>query len=158
MSEITIIEADLENSEHQEAVIECITAYAREVSKNVYAISEISDRLIGGLQSHPTTLIFLAYQGGQAIGIAVCYQGFSTFAARPLLNLHDLWVHPDVRRKGIGRQLLECFEAAARARNCAKLTLEVLKNNPARRLYQRFGFNADTDNPEQTNFFWEKKL
>ncbi len=50
--------------------------------------------LIPGLQEHPTTVIFLAYQGGKAIGVAVCFLGFSTFDAKPLLNIHDLAVLP----------------------------------------------------------------
>ena len=158
MPEITIIEADLQNPKHQEAVIECIIAFAQETPNYPYAISELPERLIDGLQRHPMTLILLAYRGEQAVGIAVCYQGFSTFAARPLLNLHDLWVHPDVRRQGIGSRLLERFEAAARTRGCAVLTLEVLQDNPARCLYERFGFNADPHDDQETTFFWKKKL
>ena len=41
-----------------------------------------------------TTLILLADQAADAIGIAVFFRGFSTFAARPLMNIHDLHVAP----------------------------------------------------------------
>jgi ribosomal protein S18 acetylase RimI-like enzyme len=67
--------------------------------------------------------------------------GFSTFEARPLVNVHDLAVLPEHRGRGVGRALLAGVEQRARARGCCKLTLEVLDTNEtARRLYARFGF------------------
>ena len=74
-------------------------------------------------------------------GIAVCFFGFSTFRARPLLNVHDLAVMPKYRRQGVGSALLrECENRALRA-GCCKLTLEVQDDNlRARALYERFGF------------------
>lgn len=37
---------------------------------------------------------FLAYRGTGPIGPAPCFRGFPTFAARPLVNIHDLFVAP----------------------------------------------------------------
>ncbi|HEU4533517.1 MAG TPA: GNAT family N-acetyltransferase, partial [Polyangiaceae bacterium] len=88
-----------------------------------------------------TTLIFLAYLEGRAVGVAVCFRGFSTFAARPLVNVHDLAVVPECRGRGVGRLLLQAVERKARALGCCKLTLEVLENNQrARNLYASLGF------------------
>ncbi len=86
---------------------------------------EVRNRLIPGLQAHPTTLIFLAYRGDEAVGIAVCFRGFSTFVAKPLLNIHDLAVNPDCRGQGIGHLLLDQVEHRAHELGCCKLTLEV---------------------------------
>jgi ribosomal protein S18 acetylase RimI-like enzyme len=73
--------------------------------------------------------------------LAVCFFGFSTFQARPLLNIHDLAVVPEYRGRGVGRALLEAAEARAAERGCCKLTLEVQDANPrARQLYERYGF------------------
>jgi len=67
--------------------------------------------------------------------------GFSTFQARPLLNIHDLAVVPDWRGQGIGRALLEAVEVEAIQRGCCKITLEVQDaNRQARGLYERYGF------------------
>lgn len=142
MLPVDIVEADLGRSEHQRAIVELIDAYASDPMGNGKPLSvDVRQTLIPGLQQHPTTLIFLAYQGGHAVGIAVCFQGFSTFAARPLINIHDLAVLPDLRGQGIGRQLLEAVECKARARGCCKLTLETQENNRrARRIYQAAGF------------------
>ena len=67
--------------------------------------------------------------------------GFSTFKARPLVNVHDLAVLPEHRGRGVGRALLAAVERKARALGCARVTLEVQENNGrARRVYERAGF------------------
>ena len=70
-----------------------------------------------------------------------CLEGFSTFACKPLVNLHDLAVIPAYRGQGVGARLLESVEAIARARGSCKLTLEVLSGNgTALGVYARSGF------------------
>ncbi|MEO8466498.1 MAG: GNAT family N-acetyltransferase [Gammaproteobacteria bacterium] len=89
--------------------------------------------------------MLLAFVDDAAIGIAVCFVGFSTFRARPLLNVHDLAVLPQYRGKGAGRALLQAAEDHARHNGCCRLTLEVLESNSAARvLYRRFGFGDST--------------
>ena len=142
MYSVEIVEADLTREEHQEAVIELIDAYAMDPMGNGEPLApEVRNALIPGLQQHPTTIIFLAFLGGNAAGIAVCFRGFSTFNARPLINIHDFAVHPDSQNQGVGRVLLDEVEARARLRGCCKMTLEVHDSNDgAKRLYRRFGF------------------
>ena len=97
--------------------------------------------LVPELQKHPTTVIFLAFEGGSAIGIANCFIGFSTFAARPLINVSDLAVLPGHREKGTGRRLLAAVERKARSIRCCKMTIEVQENNHrARHVYESVGF------------------
>ena len=75
------------------------------------------------------------------MGIAVCFREIPTFAARPLINIHDLAVVPSHRSNGIGRQLLDAVEAKARGLDCCKVTLEVLENNDrARQAYEAAEF------------------
>jgi len=83
----------------------------------------------------------LAWLDGQAVGLIDCFAGFSTFAARPLLNVHDIVVRQDMRGQGIGQALLAWAEERARQLGCCKLTLEVLSNNTrAMASYQQAGF------------------
>ncbi|MBS1144012.1 MAG: family N-acetyltransferase [Proteobacteria bacterium] len=83
----------------------------------------------------------LAWLDGEAVGQINCFAGFSTFAARPLLNVHDIVVHASVRGQGIGQALLAWAEARARELGCCKLTLEVLSNNTrAMASYQQAGY------------------
>ena len=142
MGAAEIVEADLTRVEHQRAIVELIDAYARDPMGDGKPLSaDVRCALIPGLHAHPTTLIFLAYEGGEPVGIAVCFRGFSTFAARPLINIHDFAVLPTHRGQGIGRRLLEAVERKAREMGCCRLTLEVQENNHgARRVYAAAGF------------------
>src|SRR5262249_14428035 len=141
-AEVTIVEARLSRDRDARDVRAMTAAYAMDPMGNGGALAEdVLDRLIPGLQQCPGTLIFLAYLDERAVGIATCFAGFSTFQARPLINIHDLAVIPDVRGHGIGRRLLAVVEARARELGCCKLTLEVQENNRgARRLYVQAGF------------------
>ena len=139
---VRIVEADLSLAEHQEAVLAMVDAYSRDAMGNGKPLDQdVRTRLIPGLRRHPTTLIFLAFDGVQSIGAAVCFIGFSSFAAKPIINIHDFVVLPTSRGKGIGRRLLEAVEAKARELGCCKLTLEVMdKNHQAIRMYLAAGF------------------
>jgi ribosomal protein S18 acetylase RimI-like enzyme len=139
---ISIVEADLSRPEHQEALLAMTDAYSRDPFGDGKPLDPgARDRLIPGLRRHPTTLVMLAFDGTRPVGAATCFIGFSTFAAMPLINIHDLVVLPDCRKRGVGRGLLEAIEAKARELGCCKLTLEVLDRNPvALGAYRSFGF------------------
>ncbi|GMI50278.1 hypothetical protein ScalyP_jg2000 [Parmales sp. scaly parma] len=51
-----------------------------------------------------------------------------------------LAVLPAARGKGVGTKLLQWAEERARERKCDRMTLGVINGNPAKRLYERFGF------------------
>ena len=150
MSTIEIFEADLQRVEHQRAVVELVDAYAQDPMGDGKPLAdEVKQSLIPALQKHPTTLILLAYQQEKPVGLAVCFLGFSTFAARQLINIHDLAVLPDYRGQGIGRRLLEAVEAKAQELGCCKLTLEVdERNRRALQLYRAIGFDASNRIPQ----------
>jgi GNAT superfamily N-acetyltransferase len=139
---IRIVEANLSLRADQEAVLAMVDAYSRDAMGDGKPLDpDVRAQLIPGLRRHPTTLIFLAFDGDQPIGVAVCFIGFSTFAAKPLINIHDFVVLPTSRGKGIGRHLLEAIETKAKELGCCKLTLEVMdKNHQAVRMYQAAGF------------------
>ena len=139
---LTIVEADLANSNHQREVVAMTQAYAEDVMGDGRPLSaDVVARLVPALRQHPTTIILLAYLGDRAVGIATCFLGFSTFNARPLINIHDLAVIPEYRGRGFGQALLAAVEHQARDRGCCKVTLEVLEQNTrARRVYESAGF------------------
>ncbi len=150
MESIEIVEADLSQAEHQHAIVELLDAYARDPMGNGAPLApDVRRALIPGLRQHPTTIVFLAYGAAQPIGLAICFRGFSTFVARPLINIHDLAVLPGHRGQGVGRRLLDAIAARARQLRCCKLTLEVQENNVrARRLYEAAGFAQAVYQPE----------
>ncbi|MBT0570839.1 N-acetyltransferase [Curvibacter sp. CHRR-16] len=75
------------------------------------------------------------------VGLVNCLEGFSTFACKPLVNVHDVGVLADWRGMGVAHHMLDLVEAIAQDRGACKLTLEVLSGNSgAVRAYERFGF------------------
>lgn len=158
---IHIIQADFDNPRHQTDLVAMLDAYARDPMGGGKAMAEdVKARLIPGLLAHSGAFTFLAYRGdpegdGEAVGIVNCFMGFSTFAARPLINIHDLAVASSARRMGVGRLLLDAVKAKAEALGCCVVTLEVRDDNPAaRELYTRYGFN-DGGIPHR---FWKLKV
>ena len=140
----TIREADLTDPADARGLVEVLDSYAADAMGGRQPLAaDIRERIVPGLRDHPTTLVLLAIVDGRIVGIAVCFFGFSTFRARPLLNIHDLAVLPEFRGQGIGGLLLSEVEKRARQRGCCKLTLEVRTDNQrARGLYERLGFEA----------------
>jgi ribosomal protein S18 acetylase RimI-like enzyme len=159
MSQVRVVRADLDDAQHRAAVLGMTRAYAQDPMGNGHDLPEDVQRaLIDGLRAHPTTLIFLALDRDAVLGIATCFVGFSTFAARPLINIHDLHVAKDHRRRGIARVLLHAVEAEAQRRGCCKLTLEVQENNrAARALYARCGFADGQYEPEAGTVLFRQK-
>src|SRR6187431_2594424 len=144
-SRITIVEADLSRLDHQEATVHLLNAYAMDPMGDGKPLSETARReVIPGLRQHPTTLVFLAYRDTKPVGLAICFRGFSTFAARPLVNISDYFVFPEHRGAGIGHRLLAAIEQRAREIGCCRLTLEVQENNHrAHAVYAAAGFFRD---------------
>jgi len=139
---VTIRRADLDRPEDERAIVAMTAAYARDpFGGDAPLDAAVLEGLVPALRLHPTTLVWLAWRGERAIGIATCFLGFSTFAARPVINIHDLCVVEGERGRGIATALLRAVESSARERGCAKVTLEVQEHNArARRLYEAFGF------------------
>jgi len=116
-------------------------------------------RLVPSLRAHPAARVFLAWSGARAVGVAVCFLAFSTFRARPVLNVHDLAVAAAWRGRGIGRALLEHVRVEAERSGCCRLTLEVREDNVrARRLYARLGFAQAEGAPGVAMQRWQREL
>lgn len=144
---LRIRRADLDNAQDAADVLRLTDHYAQHPMGGSKPLpADVAGRLIDALRAHPTTMIFLAYLDGKAVGIATCFLGFSTFAAKPLVNVHDLAVHRDFQSRGIGRRLLQHVIEQAREQGCASVTLEVKKDNTTGRgLYASLGFKTVTD-------------
>lgn len=141
-SPLAIYPTDLTSPQHALAFIDLLEHYARDPMGGGEGLADYArTHLVEQLKNLPTFHGALAFLGKKPVGLINCFTGFSTFAAKPLLNIHDLVVHADVRGQGIGQALLQWAEMQARQLGCCKLTLEILANNrPAMRSYERAGF------------------
>ena len=131
------------------ALIALLDAYAQDPKGGSTPLSaDVRARLCDDLAAHPLAASFIAWLGDQPVGLINTFEGYSTFKARPLLNVHDIAVLPAHRAQGVGQALLAACEAHAREQGCCKLTLEVLScNQRAMRSYERFGFAPYTLDP-----------
>jgi GNAT superfamily N-acetyltransferase len=142
-SQYKIIRVDLNNQDHAYAIAVCIKEYMRDPMGGMPEFSHDFDyNLISGLKKHPSGIYFIAMYGSRPAGCAICFENFSTFYTKPVINIHDLIVTPGFRKMGIGRALLNCVKTEAEKRNCSKVTLEVREDNIiAQNLYKSEGFD-----------------
>ncbi|MCP4108638.1 MAG: GNAT family N-acetyltransferase [Desulfobacteraceae bacterium] len=155
---IEIIETNYTKDGHEKIIIELMNHYATDI------ITPLSDdvkaNLVRELEKREGIHTVIAFADNVPAGLAISIEGFSTFSCKPLLNIHDLFVSPGFRGKGISKMILKKLEEIALQLDCCKLTLEVLENNEVGiNLYKSFGFSAYELDPSQGRaLFLEKKL
>ncbi len=139
---LNVIIADYDNTAHAQSMVSLLNAYAEDPLGGGQSLPNFTkDNLVAALKDFPGAFSVLAYDEDEAVGLANCFQGFSTFACRPLINIHDFMVLPRARRKGVSQSLLAFIEQEAVQRRCCKVTLEVLSGNKkARGAYEKYGF------------------
>jgi ribosomal protein S18 acetylase RimI-like enzyme len=154
---VQVFQANYADPRHAQAVVALLDAYARDPAGGGEPLSAFArQRLVPELAARPTAFSVLAFMAEQPVGLVNCIEGFSTFACKPLVNVHDVVVMPALRGAGIGQRMLEQVEQIARSRGACKLTLEVLSGNrSAIRLYERSGFAPYELDPSmgQAQFF-----
>lgn len=141
-------------------VVALLDAYARDPMGGGAPLPDpVKARLAGDLAANPQAFSVIARLDDKAVGLANCFMGYSTFAAAPLVNIHDLAVLPGHRGKGVGKALMAAIEAEALKRGACKVTLEVLSGNPARHLYAACGYGDYQLDPAAGHaLFWQKRL
>lgn len=134
--------ADYRDARDAAAVVALLDAYASDPAGGGEPLSEFAKaNLVPELAARPQAYSVLAFDGEQPVGLVNCIEGFSSFACKPLVNVHDVAVLASHRGRGIAEQMLALAETLARERGAVKMTLEVLSGNvPAKALYRRMGF------------------
>ncbi len=141
-NKLQVRQVDYRNAEDQVALVGLLDMYARDPMGGGDPLSEhVKATLCHDLAEHPGAVSWIAYLDQQPVGLLNAFRGYSTFKARPLMNVHDIAVDPACRGQGVGQSLLDALETYAKDLGCCKLTLEVLSGNqPAQGSYQKFGF------------------
>ncbi|GGY86055.1 N-acetyltransferase [Cellvibrio zantedeschiae] len=160
-SEIQVIQADLHNPQHASALIFLLNEYAKDEMGGGEELKDfVKENLVASLKHRPGVHVVLAFADSKPAGLANCFEGFSTFVGKPLLNIHDFAVAPEFRGRGIAKKLMEKIEEIARSLDCCKITLEVLEGNKvAQAAYKACGFAGYELDPKMGRaMFWQKKL
>ena len=78
--------------------------------------------------------------GDVPVGFALFFHNFSTFKGRACLYLEDIYIKPEYRSKGYGKQIFKELVAIAVERKCDRFDWSVLKwNEPAINFYKSLG-------------------
>ena len=158
---IAIRKLNYQNSLQVKELVDLLDAYARDpMGGGTPLADEVKARLATDLAKQNNMFSLVAYVDSVPAGLCKCVWGYSTFAAKPLVNIHDLAVLADYRGLGLSQQLLRAVEQQVQQAGGVKITLEVLANNEvAQNAYRRFGFApyelADGAGRAE---FWQYKL
>lgn len=70
---------------------------------------------------HSAEVVFAEEADGTVVGFALFFHNFSTFVGRKGLYLEDLFIVPEKRGRGYGRQLLRHLARLAVERGCGRM-------------------------------------
>ncbi|MDE0861295.1 MAG: GNAT family N-acetyltransferase [Akkermansiaceae bacterium] len=104
--------------------------------------------------------LLLGMDDDTPVGVTICFEVFSSFVCKPVLNIHDFAISSNFQGKGLATILLKKVEALANELGCCKITLEVLEGNAvAKHVYEKFGFvGYELDPAMGKAMFMEMKL
>ena len=159
--EVKILIADYHNPKHGSDMAHLLDSYAKDpMGGGEPLASSITENLAKELSKLPHAFTVLGYVGDKAAGLINCFEAYSSFKGKPLVNIHDVIVLEDFRGQGLSQFMLKKVEDIAKEKGCCKLTLEVLEGNEvAQNSYKKFGFSGYELNPATGRaLFWQKPL
>ena len=99
---IDVFPADYSNAEHGAALLALLDAYALDPMGGGQPLSAYTrEHLVRSLAERDDAITLFARDGEQYAGLVNCFEGFSTFACKPLLNIHDVVVLAPFRGRGV---------------------------------------------------------
>ncbi len=158
---LAIVDADLNDEAQSQAIVTMLDQYAHDLMGGGDPLSEYCKaNLVRELRALPHAHVVLAIVDATPVGLSICFEGFSTFQCRPLMNIHDFAVKLEYRGRGIARRMLQHIERLSSRLGCCKMTLEVLSNNhPACQLYATYGFEQYSLDPQMGGaLFLQKQI
>lgn len=157
----TVKRADLTQAGDANAYLSLMSHYACDPMGGGEDLSDFAKKnLIEALLKRSDVFVILIFKDETPAALLTAIEGFSTFACKPLLNIHDVAVHKTFRGLGLTHLLFTEVEKIARSRDCCKITLEVLQGNDiARNAYTKQGYSDYQLDPTfGSALFWTKSL
>lgn len=158
---IKVLRADYLDERHARDLGCLLNSYALDPMGGGSAlIPSVQQNLAAELARLPHAFSLICYVDGEPAGLANCFEAFSTFSCKPLINIHDIAVLAGFRGLGLSQLMLTEIEKIASEKGCCKITLEVLEGNiAARNAYEKFGFDAYELDPSLGKaMFWQKPI
>jgi ribosomal protein S18 acetylase RimI-like enzyme len=154
--ELSILNVNLKNPIHRNHFIKLLNDYINDpMGNNRPMRKELAPKIISGLKKHKSFLGFFVLADEDFAGLANCNVNFSTFQAKPIINIHDFVVAPEFRKMGAGNFLLNAIIKHATLNGFCRVNLEIREDNLiAKSLYKKMGFSECV--PRM--LFWEKKV
>ncbi|HEY1417727.1 MAG TPA: GNAT family N-acetyltransferase [Myxococcaceae bacterium] len=93
-----------------------------------------------GFGERPLFQATIAEWSGTPVGFAFWFFAYSTWRGQPTLSLEDLFVRPDARGRGIGKEMMRYLARTALDTGCGRFVWQVLDwNEPSIRFYESLG-------------------
>jgi L-amino acid N-acyltransferase YncA len=120
------------------SMIRALAEYENAASGAVTATEAQMRESLFGPRPHAEALV--ASSSGVVAGWALFFHNFSTWRASRGMYLEDLYVKPEMRRRGVGKALLRELSRIALERGCPRLDWLVIDwNEPAIAFYKSLG-------------------
>lgn len=93
---------------------------------------------------HGESVVFVAFDGDDALGFAQLFPSFSSVALRRVFVLNDLFVTESARGKRVASRLLAAVETYAWSLGASRISLNVARSNTgAQAVYEARGWTQD---------------
>lgn len=93
------------------------------------------------------SVIFMACNGDVGMGFVQLYPSFCSVEAIKIFILYDLYVEPEVRQSGLGKQLMEHASAFAKGQGAGRVDLLTDNDNlVGQGLYEKLGYVRTNEN------------
>jgi len=158
---IDVLEAEYFDENHKIDIPVLLDSFASDPMGGGKKLDEnVKNNLVRELSKLPHAFSVIAYVNNRPAGLANCFEVFSTFLCKPVINIHDFIVLTEYRGHSISQLMLHKVEEMAKSKGCCKITLEVLsKNEIAKSAYNKFGFSGyELDAKAGSALFWQKTL
>ena len=81
---------------------------------------------------------------------------FQVLESRKTIYLGQIYIHPDIQNHGIGTVIVQSLVDRAKRENKV-LSLDVMRNNRARALYERLGFRVANESEHKFEMQWQEQ-
>lgn len=156
-----VIVADYSNKKHGIDIVYLLDSFAKDSMGGGESLSlYVKENLVAELAKFSYAFSLICYVDSKPAGLINCFNSFSSFSCKPLINIHDLYVLDEFRGLGVSQLLLKEVENIAKEKGCCKITLEVLEgNNAAKEAYSKQGFAGYELDPKMGKaLFWQKTV